>query len=116
MSLKYALAVQARITDTKWLEKQVQHLAAVAPREAALARGCCEGLLGQGRSEREEARGKGSEPVMGGNGRESRFCVCAPLLPRKTRPQRRWDLISARRHSRKLVLLGKGAEGLACST
>lgn len=34
MSLKYALAVRARITETKWLEKRVQHLAVVAPREA----------------------------------------------------------------------------------
>lgn len=37
MSLKYAPAVRARITETKWLERQVQHLAVVTPREAALA-------------------------------------------------------------------------------
>lgn len=48
---------------------------------------------------------------MGGNGWESRLCVCAPPLPRKTRPQRCWDLISARRHGRKRVLLGKGWRG-----
>lgn len=48
---------------------------------------------------------------MGGNGWESRLCVCAPLLPRKTRPQRCWDLISAWRHGRKRVLLGKGWRG-----
>lgn len=34
------------------------------------------------------------------------------LLPRKTRPERRWDLISAWRHGRKLVPLGgKGWSG-----
>lgn len=45
---------------------------------------------------------------MGGNGREPRRCVsvCARLLPRKTRPERLRDLISAWRHGRKLVPLG----------
>lgn len=34
--------------------------------------------------------------MVGGNGWEPRFCVsvCLQLLPRKTRPERRWDLIS----------------------
>lgn len=61
---------------------------------------------------KEKTRGeKGESRRWGGNGREPRFCVCAPLLPRKTRPQRRWDLISAWRHGRKRVLLGKGRRG-----
>lgn len=57
------------------------------------------------REAEERKRGEKGAPAMGGNDRESRFCVCAQLLPRKTRPQRRWDLISAWRHGRKLVLL-----------
>lgn len=50
---------------------------------------------------------------MGGNGREPRRCasVCARLSPRKTRPERLRDLISARRHGRKLVPLGWGGGG-----
>lgn len=48
-----------------------------------------------------------SEGMVGGNGREPQFClsVCVRPLPRKTRPERRWDLISAWRHGRKLVPL-----------
>lgn len=57
------------------------------------------------REAEERKRGEKGEPAMGGNGREPRFCVCAQLLPRKTRPQRRWDLISAWRHCRKLAPL-----------
>lgn len=34
--------------------------------------------------------------------------------PRKTRPERRWDLISAWRHGRKLVPLGGGGGGVGC--
>lgn len=69
--------------------------------------------------EREKTRGWWGggverELAMGGNGREPEFCVsvCAQLLPRKTGPERRWDLISAWRHGRKLVpLQGKGGGG-----
>lgn len=52
------------------------------------------------------SEGKIREAVMvGGNGREPQFCVsvCVRPLPRKTRPERCWDLISAWRHGRKLV-------------
>lgn len=48
---------------------------------------------------------------MGGNGRESRFCVCAPLRPRKTRPQRRWDLISVQRQETSSSGEGGGGAG-----
>lgn len=48
--------------------------------------------------------------MVGGNACEPRFCVsvCVRPLPRKTRPERCWDLISAWRHGRKLVPLGGG--------
>lgn len=46
------------------------------------------------REAEERKRGEKGEPVMGGNSRESRFCVCERLRPRKTRPQRCWALIS----------------------
>lgn len=51
--------------------------------------------------------------MVGGNGREPQFCVsvCVRPVPRKTRPERRWDLISAWRHGRKLVPLGGGRRG-----
>lgn len=54
--------------------------------------------------------GKIRELEMGGNGGEPQFCesVCVRPLPRKTRPERRWDPISAWRHGRKLVPLGGG--------
>lgn len=54
--------------------------------------------------------------MVGGNGREPQFCVSVwPLwpLPRKTRLERRWDLISAWRHGRKLVPLGV-EDGCVC--
>ena len=44
--------------------------------------------------------------AVGGNGWEPRFCVRP--LPKKTRPERRWDLISTWRHGRKLVSLAGG--------
>ena len=63
-----------------------------------------------------ERGGKRERVVMvGGNGWEPRFCVsvCAQPLPRKTRSERRWDLISAWRHGRKLVPRGgRGVRGM----
>lgn len=73
---------------------------------------CMKTRAGGGETERG---GEKREVVMvGGNGWEPRFCVsvCAQPLPRKTRSERRWDLISAWRHGRKLVPLGGEVGGL----
>lgn len=131
MSLNFALAELAQISPSKWLERHAR-LASTPPPNAALSvtRSCSVGVktsLGikqlrasfpckcMKRRAEVERRNKGAaggggrkrELAMGGNGWEPEFCVsvCARLLPRKTRPERRWDLISAWRHGRKLVPL-----------
>lgn len=50
-------------------------------------KGCCK--FPKARAEVQRRSEGNKESLMGGNGRESQFCVsvCVRLLPRKTRPQ-----------------------------